>query len=211
MKDVMAARSSTRILRSSPFDDATARSSASRFGWRLFIASLAVLFLSMWIGFVIIRVENADTWPTDLPGLPGVLWISTLVLLTSSVTMHRALIATRRHRPRQTYRLLAATLALGLIFILLQVMAWLSWQGDIGMLWYGNQQERFALAALYVLTALHALHVIGGVLPLGWMTVRSHTGVFSGKNHSPVEAMAGYWHFLDAVWLIILVTLLIGL
>ena len=61
----------------------------------------------------------------------------------------------------------------------------------------------------YFLTALHAVHVLGGVLPLTVTTVRGALGRYGPDEHTGVHVMALYWHFLDAVWLVLFTVLVV--
>jgi heme/copper-type cytochrome/quinol oxidase subunit 3 len=59
----------------------------------------------------------------------------------------------------------------------------------------------------YVLTGLHALHVIGGLVPLGITTAHARRGAYTASSHAGVDFIAMYWHFLGAVWLVLFVVL----
>ena len=86
--------------RQTPFDNPIARFLAGRFGVWLFLISLGMLFGATLLGFLVIRIQNHDAWPKDLPGLPSLLWVSTLLLMLSSVTMQGAVGAARAQRQR---------------------------------------------------------------------------------------------------------------
>ena len=59
----------------------------------------------------------------------------------------------------------------------------------------------------FFLTALHAVHVIGGLIPLGLVTKRAWASVYSSSRHAGVTYCAFYWHFLDAVWVIMFIVM----
>ncbi|MCA9297270.1 MAG: heme-copper oxidase subunit III [Phycisphaerales bacterium] len=198
------------MVRKTPFADLNERSSAGRFGWILFIASLAVLFISMWIGFAIMRFETASTWPVDLPHVPAALWLSTVVLLVSSGTAQHALKAIRRDKATTAGLALLATFALGLMFLAIQTFCWFWWHAEIASRWDGSTAERFALAAFYILTAMHALHVIGGLGPMVWVMRKLGRGAYTADQHTGVTAITWYWHFLDVVWIVLMLTLWFG-
>ena len=71
-----------------------------------------------------------------------------------------------------------------------------------------QSEQRFLLTAFYVLTGMHAVHVIGGLVPLVVITRRAFAGR-DDPQHAGVIYTAMYWHFLDAVWLVLFVTMLI--
>jgi cytochrome c oxidase subunit 3 len=196
-----------------PFADEEERFIAGRFGMTLFLVSLAMLFAASIIGFVVIRVTAGDAWPANLPSLPWQLWLSTAVLVASSVSMQRALLAARAGRSVDLRRGLEITLVLAAVFLILQVWSWASWLTALGDRLGGEdaQAHRFALSGFYVLSGVHALHVIGGLVPMTVVTRRARRGRYSARRHGGVQYCAMYWHFLDGVWLTLFAALLIGL
>lgn len=179
---------------------------AAPLGMAIFLASLAVLFVASLIGYAYVRVlarEAGNAWPpAGMPALPGGLWLSTAVLLISSLTVHGALRAAGRGDARRTRDLLVATLVLGAAFLVSQVVAW----------WHLITLDMPASKNLYaftfwMLTGLHGLHVIGGLGPLAVTTWRSTRGRYSKEDHTGVLLVAMYWHFLDCVWLVIFAVL----
>ncbi len=192
----------------SPFSTPKAEVAAGTLGMRLFLASLAVLFGSSIIGYVSIRVLGIDE-PLDMPALPRGLWLSTVLLLLSSVTMQHAVIAVRRGRIGAMRAELVATTALAVAFLAVQVVCWAAWAEPMRAA-IGQTEQRFLLTAFYVLTGLHALHVIGGLVPLIVITRRAAAGRYTPERHAGITYTAMYWHFLDGMWLVIFITLLIG-
>lgn len=192
----------------SPFSSPKAEVVAGTLGMRLFLTSLAVLFGASLIGYVSIRIL-AIREPVDMPPLPRGLWLSTALLLVSSVTMQQALAAVRRGRTRAMRAALAATTALALAFLAVQAACWAAWAEPMREA-IGQTEQRFLLTAFYVLTGLHALHVIGGLVPLITITKRAATGRYTPERHAGIVYTAMYWHFLDGMWLVIFITLLIG-
>ena len=199
-------------FRKDPFRSARARERALRFGMWLFIVTLAIIFLSTFIAALVVRaqLEQRGEWPTSIPALPWTTLVSTAILIVSSVTMHRAQRAAERHDGAAGTRLLTATFVLGAAFLLLQASAWWTWVQLVGDLWDASQPRRFALGGFYVLTGLHALHVLGGLLGLGWIACRGPRSAFGGDevksdseavyHASIVKLVAMYWHFLLLIW-----------
>ncbi len=191
--------------RDTPFDDPTARFEAGRFGMWLFLIALGIVFAATILGYLVVRIDNGAAFvPADAPRPPGMLLASTVALLLSSVTMQKALRAGRTGDPRQG-GLMVATLALALIFLVAQLMAWRSLYAQnltISDNLYGW--------TFYVLTGLHAAHVIGGLPPMAITTWRASRGAYGPEDFRGVTYCAMYWHFLDAVWLVLYATLWIG-
>jgi cytochrome c oxidase subunit 3 len=175
---------------------------------RLFLASLAVLFGSSLIGYVSIRLLGVDE-TVQMPALPTGLWLSTVLMVVSSITMQHAVVAVRRGRIAALRAELAATTALAIAFLVVQAVCWAAWAAPMRAA-IGQTEQRFLLTAFYVLTGLHALHVIGGLVSLIIINKRAAAGRYSIERHAGIVYTAMYWHFLDGMWLVIFVTLLIG-
>jgi cytochrome c oxidase subunit 3 len=99
-------------------------------------------------------------------------------------------------------RALSAAAALGVAFILSQVAGWARLAGASEL-----PQNNLYLFGIYVLSFLHVLHVVGGLVPLVWVALRSRGGRYTPTDHEGVTATAMYWHFLGVVWLGILAVL----
>lgn len=171
----------------------------------IMLASLSVLFAASMVGYLVVRLQAPQWPPAGAPGLPASLWISTAVILACSVTIHRALRAAERDDQARLRRLLITTFVLGCLFLVLQSVNW--WELMAQNLSAASNLYGFTF---YILTGLHAAHVIGGLIPLGIVTRRASAGRYSSFFHGGVRHTGMYWHFLDAVWIIIFVTLLIG-
>jgi len=196
------------LTRVDPFDDVGARFKAGIFGMWLLLVTLGMVFSATILGYLVVRV-NPDPLepfiPLDAPRLPHSLLISTLALLASSYTMHQTVRAVRRGAVAAAGRLSGITLSLALLFLLLQGVAWRD-------LWRHNLHVDDNLYAwtFYVLTGLHAAHVIGGVVPLWVVWHRASRGRYNAQNPEGVVYCAMYWHFLDVVWLVLYATLWLG-
>jgi cytochrome c oxidase subunit 3 len=179
---------------------------AATLGMMLFLASLTVLFAASMAGFLAVRL-NAEAWPPPgMPQLPHGLWIGTVLLLVSSGTIHWALKAAKTGQPGALQKGLALTTLLGVGFLLCQLVVW--WR--LVSLDLTAQTNLYGFS-FYMLTALHGLHVIGGLLPLSVTTWRARQGRYSPGEHTGVTLCAMYWHFLDVVWLVIFAFLLVVL
>lgn len=178
---------------------------AGTLGMYLLLASLSILFASSIIGYLYVRFVNPQfagrPWPPpEFPPLPRTLWISTLAILLSSVTIQYALISIRRDRQAALLRGLVATLSLGLLFLILQGLNW--WE-IYAALPPNLPPERPYLMLFYVLTGLHAAHVIGGLIPLIVVTVLAARRRYVANYHPGVRYNALYWHFLDIIWVLL--------
>jgi cytochrome c oxidase subunit 3 len=179
-------------------------SGAGSIGIALLVISLSMLFAASMVAFLLIRFQYQSThngmWPpAAMPPLPKSLWISTLVILIASVTVHKALKAAQRDDEKSLVKFLRTTMAVGVVFLLLQAANWWEFYRAIGPL----TLEGPYLGMFFVLTGLHAAHVIGGLIPLAIILPRARRGAYSRNFHPGVRYCAIYWHFLDAVWCIL--------
>jgi heme/copper-type cytochrome/quinol oxidase subunit 3 len=177
---------------------------AHTFGILLLLASLSVLFIASLVGYFVTRFLGAASPRGRVLHLPPILWLSTLVMIASSVTITRALAAIRAERRSAFRQHLWFTLALSVTFVAIQAPALIMLLRDharheaIGVRLYG---------LLFFLVLLHALHVIGGLVMLGIALLGATRGRYDHENHSLIRNLVFYWHFLDGVWLVMVVSL----
>ncbi len=165
-----------------------------RFALWLFIVSIIMIFASMTSAYIVRKAEG--NWQ-DFE-LPGVLWLSTAVLVVSSFTVQMAWNAAKKDELGQVKAWMFVTFALGLVFLYLQ---WESWVRlvQINVYLVGNPSGSF----LYVLTGLHAFHLITGLVYLAITTVKAYRYKIHSQNLIEIEVPAIYWHFLDVLWILL--------
>lgn len=150
--------------------------------------------------------EGASTDWTHLT-LPSILYWNTLVLVLSSFTIERArrslFVGQELHTgvERSGSGWLLATLALGLIFVAGQYAAWTQLANQ-GLYLSTSPNSSF----FYVLTVVHAFHLLGGVLALAWLA-SLRIGKGSAMRRRSFESTAIYWHFMAVLWIYLLVIL----
>jgi cytochrome c oxidase subunit 3 len=153
----------------------------------------------LWPGF-------AAAWPSAGPGLTeaftpmgpwGLPAINTLLLLTSGVTLTWAHWGLMKDNRKQLTIGLILTIALGVIFLYLQMHEYAEAGFTIKTGIYG--------ATFYMLTGFHGLHVTMGAIMLSIILFRVLKGHFSSHDHFGFEAVAWYWHFVDVVWLFLFI------
>jgi cytochrome c oxidase subunit 3 len=161
------------------------------------IGSIIMMFAGLTSAYIV--KSNQAGW--QVVAMPRVFWYSTGTILLSSLLMQMAL-RSFKQRDMKSYRLLlAGTFALGVTFVILQ---WTGFQ----QLWSSGVQFKGSSGGgqfLYVIAGLHALHVLGGVIALMVMFVKAFFGNIKLYGSVPVELMATYWHFVDLLWIYLLV------
>ncbi|MEY4810558.1 MAG: hypothetical protein RI986_896 [Planctomycetota bacterium] len=188
-----------------PFDSAQERGVAGVFGMWVFIAVVAMIFVACILGYVVVRFDQPpgrEWMPEGTPGLPSALLLSSAVLLISSWSMQLAVRAARLGQQTQLVYAMGATLGLALLFLAVQALAW-------NELWTRHVTIESGLYAwtFYVLTGVHALHVIGGLPPMVYVLRRSREGQYTPSDYTGVVLCAMYWHALDVIWMVLYATL----
>ncbi len=175
----------------------------------------ARMFAVPWLGgdgdgFVTNQLLHPDyvaTWPTNGPGnvggpfetIPawGLPLLNTLILLTSGATITMAHWALKVGKRTALVVWMAATVALGSMFLYFQAVEYIHAYHALGLtLGSGVYGSTF-----FMLTGFHGMHVTLGTIMLIVITFRCMSGHFTKENHFGFEAVAWYWHFVDVVWL----------
>lgn len=163
--------------------------------------SILMFFLGLCSAFVVLK-QVSETWvPLHLP---KILWLNTGILLLSSYLLEKArrrLSATDFPGFRKWWR--GATI-LGGLFVVGQVVAWLQ-LASRGLYIASNQGASF----FYIFTAAHAAHLIGGICALLYVAVRNFEKGKISRN-TAVEIVSRYWHFMDGLWICLLLLLYLG-
>jgi cytochrome c oxidase subunit III len=166
----------------------------AKIGLGVFLAVVGCLF-ALFTSAYFMRMALSD-WQA-LP-LPRVLWFNTGVLVLSSIALQCASVAARRGQI-DTVRLGLVTAGLtALAFLVGQLVAWRELTAD-GYLLTANPANSF----FYLITGMHGLHILGGLVGLGRTTAGAWNGARPERLRLSVELCAMYWHFLLFVWLAI--------
>lgn len=185
---------------------ASLRWSARQFGVFVLFGSLGMLFAASLAGYLITRAENEVWRPQGVPGLPLGLIGSTVVLFGNAIAMHHALGAVRQNKHLTLTRDLWIALAFALAFVVGQALNWSSMWAGLGV---AGQKTLYAFT-FYMLTGLHVLHVLGGLIPLGIVIARARKREYSSSSHEGVLLVRQYWDFLGVVWIVLLALLYLG-
>ncbi len=163
------------------------------------MASIVMMFAGFTSAYIVKR--NQSNWLEF--GLPTYFWYSTGVILLSSVTIQLALISFKARNMGRYRNLITITAVLGLLFAALQWMGFFKLEAS-GVKLIGNNSNA-AGSFLGVITGVHMLHVLGGVVVLFVMFFKAFSSRQKTYSSIPVEMAATYWHFVDAIWIYLFV------
>lgn len=163
------------------------------------IGSILMMFAGLTSAYIVKR--NQANWTSF--ELPVAFWYSTAAIISSSIVLMMASKAFAE-RSMSRYRvLIGCTLGLGVLFIVLQAIGF-SQLWKTGITLTGNVSFSF----LYVIVGLHAAHVIGGIIALLVMLLKAFSTRTRNYSAVPVELISTYWHFVDILWIYLLIFLL---
>jgi len=171
--------------------------------WFLLLVVL-MTFGGMIGAYIVISTNGAAEWrPFDLPIQ---VWISTALIVVSSITYQLAKNALFAGDDDKSRKFLIATTALGAAFISSQILVWLALVNR-GFYMSGNPYAGF----FYILTAVHAVHVLGGIVALGTILLRSWNRTVSEDEivyrQRLARSVGWYWHFMGALWIVLFILL----
>jgi cytochrome c oxidase subunit 3 len=180
-------------------DDGFGRFSPSKYkiGMWVALAGVTMMFTALTSAYIV-RANSSNDWkPLDVPRL---LWLSTGLILASSLTFEIAKRALNRGKSALYNRWLMLTVLLGLGFLASQLFAWRQLVAQ-GIYMASNPHSSF----FFVLTGAHALHLLGGILGLDYLLLRSRRAGLEDHGEEKRRAMANsvalYWHFMDGLWI----------
>lgn len=166
------------------------------------LASIVMLFAGLTSGYIVRQAEG--NW--RFFELPPAFYVSTAIILISSITMQLALSAVKKDRLQDVKRMLILTLLLGVGFVFAQFLGWMALIRE-GVYFVDKQTPSGSF--FYVITGLHLAHLAFGLLGLIVTTFKAIRERYSSENYLGVSLCATYWHFLDGLWIYLFVFLAI--
>ena len=167
-------------------------------GMLLFIISEIMVFGAFFTAYFFIRVvsENGTWFPIDDMELPKIVaGVNTAILVSSSFTLHWAETAIKRNNRQVLKIAMLTTFLLGCTFLFIQINEYV----HVGF----APQDNAEATIFYSLTGLHGAHVFIGLTLLAIVTIRAFRGHYSAEEHEGVNVPGIYWHFVDAMWIVV--------
>ena len=170
-------------------------------GTWILLTAIIMLFAGLTSAYIVLR--GVPSWQNI--ELPSLLWPNTAILLLSSVAVEISRRALRRNDMQSMKRWLVVGGVLGFGFLAGQLAAWRQLV-SAGVYLPSTQQSSF----FYILTGLHGLHLLGGIVALGIVLVMALKNRLSAFRHEPLKLAATYWHVMDAIWIYLFLLLLLS-
>jgi len=191
------------------FQDTAKQAHAAHFGMWLFLASELLLFAGLFGLYTAYRTRYAAAFAEAVHH--NELWIgatNVVILIVSSFTVAWAVHCLRKGRRRAVLWLLAITLVCGLGFLGFKSLEYgIHFRDGVFPGRYYAYQElpghgaQVFFTLYYFMTGLHALHMIGGLAAIGWITARVARRKTTAAYPVPLELGALYWHLVDSIWI----------
>lgn len=175
-----------------------------RFALWLFIVTVIMLF-GAWTSAYIVREAEGNWLEFEMP---KIFWASTALMLLSSITMHAGYVFAKKDELDKLKIAITLTFILGAGFLWLQVLGWQALV-DLGI-FFGGATSNPSGSFVYVFSAFHLLHLIGGLVVLIFALVSTYNYKIHAKAMLQIELCATYWHFLDFLWLYLFIFLLVN-
>ena len=179
----------------------------AKFTLWIFIVTIILFFGGLTSAYIVSKGIESEKQMWHFFELPSMLWYNTAVIIVSSVMLQVGLWGAKRGDFNRTKTGYGLTFLLGLLFLIGQVVAWTILDEE-GVLWGagGSNSGNY----LYILTAVHGLHIIAGLIFVGVVLVRLGRGKYKPGKIVGIENCATFWHFLGLLWLYLFIFLLMN-
>ncbi len=174
----------------------------SYFGMLIALGSFSMLFIALLASYGILRVRSGiwmsntiETMPLTLAG------VNTIVILISSITLFMASKANERENKIVTLNQIYTTIIIGLVFLSLQIILWNVLINDDFTI-----TSHQAGSVFYMLSGLHGLHILGGIISLIWLVFKIRVNNLILK---PMRLVSMFWHYLTLIWIVIFITVIL--
>ena len=194
------------------YESLSHQGSAAKLGMWVFLVQDIMFFSGLFLVYVIFRSVRPETFAAAHLQLNVVAGgVNTVVLITSSLTMALAVRAAQLGARSAQVRWLMATFLLGMTFLVIKYFEYMEkihhglLPGNFydaerhGIMLPGEPHSYFSV--YFLLTGMHGIHVVGGLMVIAWLMLRAKKGHFGSGYHAPVENVGLYWHLVDLAWL----------
>lgn len=191
------------------FNSAAHEFESCKQGMWLFLLQEVLFFSALFVGYMVFRGLYTDMWHEASKMLDVKMGATnTVILITSSLTMALAVNSAQTGQKNKTVMYLILTFLLASGFLIVKYFEY-SHKFHVGLLpgaAFSNTELTHPKAPLFfslyfMMTGVHGVHVIAGMIVIAWLIRRAIRGDFSPGYYTPVEMVGLYWHFVDLVWI----------
>ncbi len=191
------------------FADSEQQRESSKFGMWIFLLTEVLFFGGLFCAYAVYRAWNPDIFHNGHAFLNTTLGtINTVVLITSSLTVALAIRFLQVNKVKLAAANLAATLILAGAFLVIKYFEYMHkiHEGQLPGKFYtfegveGSNPHIF-FSVYFMMTGLHGIHVVAGMIVIGWVLIRTLKNHFSAEYYTPVEMTGLYWHLVDLIWI----------
>ena len=172
-----------------------------KFALWLFIVTVVMIFAA-WTSAFIVRQAEGNWLDYDLP---QVFWLTSGIVILSSISLHWAYLSAKKDNIAQLRAGISLAVLLGICFLIGQWFSWIALV-DSEVFFVGNPAGSF----LYVLTGMHAVHLISGLIFLIIVLISTFRYKVHSKAMDTIEMATTYWHFLGGLWIYLFMFLLLN-
>jgi cytochrome c oxidase subunit 3 len=191
------------------FDDLEQQRDSASLGMWLFLAAEIVFFGALIVSFAYYRAVYTSDFGVASNHTKIILGtLNTAVLLSSSLFVALSVHAAREERTRDLVLALLVTIAFGILFLGIKITEYreefrehLVPGPDFRLAGADPGHAKGLFLFYFIMTGIHALHVVVGIGLLGWVAWKALSGAFTRDNYHVVEVTGLYWHFVDVVWI----------
>lgn len=169
----------------------------------LWVAMVSIVMFFGGLTSAVIVSKPSGEWISF--AVPTPFYISTIVILLSSLTYFFAIKYAKLNEFKKSYIFVWSTLVLGIVFTIFQYLGWKALYQQ-GIVFAGSESNR-AGSYFYALTFLHLLHLIGGLISLLVVIIKLKRNKYTADDYLGMQVSATYWHFLDVLWVYLFVFL----
>ena len=174
----------------------------SYLGMLIALGSFSMLFVALLASYGILRSRSAIWMSYTIGTIPLFLaWVNTVVILISSITLFMASKANERENKILTLNQIYTTIIIGLVFLSLQIILWNMLINDDFTI-----TSHQAGSVFYMLSGLHGLHILGGLISLIWLIFKIRVNNLILK---PMRMVSMFWHYLTLIWIVIFISVIL--
>ena len=191
------------------FSESSQQSESAKMGMWIFLLTEVLLFGGLFVAYTVYRSWNPDMFYNAHKHLDISLGtLNTTVLITSSLTMALAIRSIQLNDRKKSIKLLTATFALAAVFLIVKYFEY-SHKFHLGQLpgkfytYTGIEgaNPHIFFSIYFMMTGLHGIHVIAGMIAISWVLRKTILGKFSPEYYTPMELTGLYWHLVDMIWI----------